>query len=114
MLEFINTFLSNHSTSNIIWLAIGFGGQALFAMRFIVQWISSEKQRKSVIPIAFWYFSIGGSLVLLFYAIHIRDLVFLSGQLFGMIVYSRNLFFIYSHRKESRLNDNTKQQGTPA
>lgn len=81
-----------------IWLIIGFLGQALFSARFIIQWIASEKQRKSVVPLAFWYFSLFGGLVLLAYAIHRRDPVFILGQAFGAVIYLRNLYFIYRER----------------
>jgi lipid-A-disaccharide synthase-like uncharacterized protein len=81
-----------------IWLAIGFLGQALFSMRFLVQWIASERRKESVIPIYFWYFSVGGGLTLLAYAIHRVDPVFMVGQAAGLFVYSRNLYLI--HRKE--------------
>lgn len=82
-----------------IWLIIGFLGQALFSARFIIQWIASEKQRKSVVPLAFWYFSLLGGLVLLAYAIHRRDPVFVLGQAFGAVIYVRNLYFIYRERR---------------
>lgn len=82
-----------------IWLIIGFLGQALFSARFIIQWIASEKQRKSVVPLAFWYFSLFGGLVLLAYAIHRRDPVFILGQAFGAVIYLRNLYFIYRERR---------------
>ena len=75
-------------------IVVGFAGQGLFAMRFIIQWLSSEKQAKSVIPIAFWYFSIGGGSVLFLYAIWRQDLVFMSGQGLGLFIYLRNLYFI--------------------
>lgn len=81
-----------------IWLAIGFVGQALFSMRFLVQWIASERRKESVIPIYFWYFSVGGGLTLLAYAVHRVDPVFMVGQAAGLFVYSRNLYLI--HRKE--------------
>ena len=84
---------------DIIWLVIGFSGQILFSMRFILQWIYSEKYRKSIIPISFWYFSLLGGITLLAYAIHKKDPVFIAGQLFGVFVYSRNLYFIYRERK---------------
>lgn len=106
MADALTTFLANHSTASLVWVMIGFAGQALFAMRFLVQWLSSEKEKRSVIPVAFWYFSIGGSLILLAYAIHIRDVVFLSGQLFGMLVYSRNLFFVFNEKKLNKANTN--------
>lgn len=87
-----------------IWLTIGFVGQGLFSARFIAQWLASEKQRKSIIPLQFWYFSIIGGTTLLIYAIHQRDPVFILGQLFGVIVYARNLHFIFQERKQLRLN----------
>ncbi len=82
-----------------IWLIIGFLGQALFSARFIIQWLASEKERKSVVPLAFWYFSLFGGVVLLAYAIHRRDPVFILGQAFGAIIYVRNLYFIYAERR---------------
>ena len=84
-----------------IWLGIGFMGQALFSMRFLIQWISSEKQKKSVIPIAFWYFSLGGGVTLLSYAIFRLDPVFIVGQAGGLLVYSRNLYFVYRERRQA-------------
>ncbi len=83
------------------WLAIGFMGQALFSMRFLIQWISSEKQKKSVIPIAFWYFSLGGGVTLLSYAIFRLDPVFILGQAGGLLVYSRNLYFVMRDRRQA-------------
>jgi lipid-A-disaccharide synthase-like uncharacterized protein len=77
-----------------VWLAIGFLGQGLFFMRFFVQWLASERKGKSHIPISFWYFSLGGSMILLTYAIYRLDPVFICGQLFGVLVYVRNLQLI--------------------
>lgn len=77
-----------------LWLGIGFLGQALFSARFILQWIVSEKRRKSVTPVAFWYFSLAGGVILLSYAIHRRDTVFIVGQAVGLVVYVRNLMLI--------------------
>jgi lipid-A-disaccharide synthase-like uncharacterized protein len=82
-----------------IWLAIGFGGQAMFAARFLVQWLVSEKKRESVIPKAFWYLSIGGGAVLLAYAIHQRDPVFILGQSTGVFIYARNLMLLSRQRR---------------
>jgi len=81
------------------WLVVGFAGQALFGMRFIIQWIISEKRRESVIPLPFWYLSIGGSLILLTYAIHKQDPVFILGQSLGSIIYIRNLILISRKKK---------------
>ncbi len=77
------------------WVVLlGYAGQALFTMRFLVQWIASERAGKSVIPLAFWFFSIGGGLLLFGYAPYIKDPVFILGQGFGVFVYLRNLYFI--------------------
>ena len=81
------------------WLVIGFIGQALFGARFIIQWIVSEKKGESTIPLAFWYCSIGGAIVLLTYAIYKEDPVFIVGQSLGSIVYVRNLILIDRKRK---------------
>lgn len=82
-----------------IWLIVGFAGQALFSARFIVQWLVSEREKKSVFPIAFWYFSIGGGVTLLAYAVYRQDPVFIVGQLSGLLIYFRNLYFVIHERK---------------
>ena len=78
-----------------VWLAIGFAGQLMFMARFMVQWIASEREKRSVIPVAFWYISLAGSLVLLSYAIHKRDPVFILGLSLNSLIYVRNLWLIY-------------------
>ena len=83
-----------------LMIIVGFGGQALFASRFIIQWIRSEKDKKSVIPVAFWYFSIGGGTVLLLYAIWRQDPVIICGQGLGLFIYARNLYFILRPQTE--------------
>lgn len=80
------------------WLAIGFLGQALFSARFIVQWIVSERHRRSVIPVAFWFFSLGGGMTLLAYSIYRQDPVYITGQAGGLFIYFRNLYLIYRER----------------
>jgi lipid-A-disaccharide synthase-like uncharacterized protein len=82
-----------------LWLVIGFLGQALFSARFIVQWVQSERVKKSVFPVAFWYFSIAGGITLLAYAIYREDPVFIVGQLTGLFIYFRNLYFVVYERK---------------
>lgn len=82
-----------------IWLGVGFLGQAMFSMRFLIQWLTSEKQGKSVIPTAFWYFSIAGGVTLLAYAIWRADPVFIVGQAAGLLIYARNLYFIFRDRR---------------
>lgn len=79
--------------ANTLWLGIGFLGQTLFGMRFVVQWLSSERQRRSVMPLAFWYFSLAGGVTLLAYAIWRKDPVFIVGQGLGLAIYLRNLQF---------------------
>ncbi len=88
------------TTGEIIWVAIGFIGQGLFSMRFLIQWIVSEKVKRSIVPVAFWYFSIGGGMTLLAYAIYRTDPVFIAGQAGGLIIYARNLYFIHRNRGE--------------
>jgi lipid-A-disaccharide synthase-like uncharacterized protein len=80
------------------WILVGYVGQALFAMRFVVQWIASERARRSVIPVAFWFFSIGGGALLFVYSLYIRDPVFIIGQGLGLFVYLRNLYFVSRER----------------
>ena len=77
-----------------LWLSVGFLGQVCFSMRFLVQWIASERKQESVIPVAFWFFSIGGGATLLVYAIYRQDPVFILGQGAGLLVYGRNLYLI--------------------
>jgi lipid-A-disaccharide synthase-like uncharacterized protein len=85
------------------WLyLLGFAGQSLFALRFIVQWVASERKGESIIPIYFWYLSLVGSMILLAYAIFRRDPVFILGQSTGFIVYTRNLMLIYRKRAASQ------------
>ena len=86
-----------------VWTAIGVLGQLCFTMRFAWQWLTSEKQKRSVIPIAFWYFSLAGGSILLVYAIARGDLVITLGQSFGLVVYVRNLILI--HRERRRLDE---------
>jgi lipid-A-disaccharide synthase-like uncharacterized protein len=88
-------------TAEHFWLTIGFLGQAFFSMRFLVQWVASERRKESVIPLSFWFFSIGGGLTLLIYAIYRLDPVFIVGQGAGLFVYLRNLYLI--RRKQSGL-----------
>lgn len=90
------------SNTEYIWLAIGLLGQGIFSARFIIQWLVSEKEKKSVIPVAFWYLSLLGGVTLLLYALYKRDPVFIIGQFSGIFIYSRNLFLIHRERS-SRL-----------
>jgi lipid-A-disaccharide synthase-like uncharacterized protein len=80
------------------WVALGFLAQGLFTLRFLVQWIASERAGKSVVPLAFWLFSIGGGLLMLVYALYIKDPVFITGQAFGVFIYLRNVYFVMRDR----------------
>jgi lipid-A-disaccharide synthase-like uncharacterized protein len=82
------------------WVLLGFVAQAMFTMRFLVQWLASERVGKSVIPLAFWWFSISGGLLLFAYALYRRDPVFILGQGFGVFVYLRNLQFVLRERRQ--------------
>ncbi|HHN74375.1 MAG TPA: hypothetical protein ENK10_04025 [Acidobacteria bacterium] len=82
-------------STDAIWMTVGFAGQAMFSMRFLVQWLASEKQKRSVVPRAFWYFSVAGGVILLSYAIHRLDPVFILGQGMGLFIYGRNLWLIH-------------------
>ncbi|MFM7625505.1 MAG: lipid-A-disaccharide synthase N-terminal domain-containing protein [Gammaproteobacteria bacterium] len=84
----------------LAWIVVGFMGQALFSARFIVQWLASERVKRSIVPRAFWYFSLAGGATLLAYAIHKRDPVFIAGQGLGLFVYLRNLYLIHSGRQQ--------------
>jgi len=95
----VGGYLHDVFVGNIdLGILIGYIAQAMFAMRFVVQWIASERAGKSVVPIAFWVFSIGGGLMLLGYALYRKDPVFIIGQAFGVFVYLRNLQFVMRGR----------------
>jgi len=81
-----------------IWLVIGFAAQLVFSLRFIVQWIASERAGKSVVPVAFWFISLIGGTMLFAYAVHRRDPVFIFGQATGVFIYTRNLILIYRNK----------------
>lgn len=84
-----------------VWLVIGLVGQTMFFMRFFVQWIASERARKSVVPLGFWYLSLAGGAILLAYSIYRRDPVFVLGQAVGLFIYSRNLWLIFQEGKNA-------------
>lgn len=100
MSEMLYEFLGVESAVEFWWVIIGFGGQMLFTARFLIQWIASERAGRSTVPIAFWWFSMGGGAVLLSYAIHRGDPVFILGQSMGVFIYARNLWLI---RREKHL-----------
>lgn len=87
--------------TNAMWIAFGLVGQACFFSRFLVQWIASERAGRSVVPVAFWFFSIGGAVILLSYSLYRKDIVFVLGQSVGIFIYLRNLYLI---RREKKAN----------
>ena len=88
-------------TETSLWIGIGFAGQLLFTSRFLVQWIASERRRESVVPVAFWWFSLAGGVTLLSYALWRHDPVFILGQAMGLVVYARNLALIHAKNREA-------------
>ncbi len=89
-------------TSIDTWVVIGLFGQFMFTMRFVMQWLASEKARKSVVPVSFWFFSVMGGLIVLAYAVHKKDPVFILGQGMGLLIYARNIYFIFKERRSGR------------
>ena len=89
-------------SSETLWLVIGFTGQVFFSARFLVQWLHSERHKRSLIPLAFWYFSVLGSLTLLTYAIYRKDPVFIVGQSAGLLIYTRNLQLLARERRRNK------------
>jgi lipid-A-disaccharide synthase-like uncharacterized protein len=87
-------FMHVETTTELLWVLFGLFGQLMFTGRFLVQWIASERARKSVIPVVFWYFSLAGGMILLSYAIYRKDPVFILGQSLGVFIYCRNLWLI--------------------
>src|SRR3954447_732961 len=83
------------------WVVVGFVAQALFSMRFLVQWIASERAGRSIVPTAFWIFSIGGGVLLFAYSLYRKDPVFIAGQGFGLFIYLRNLYFVLRERGQA-------------
>ena len=103
--EVLSNFVGQHPKFQVdFWVIFGFIGQAMFTMRFFIQWIASEKRKQSVIPVSFWYFSLGGGLILLSYAIHRMDPVFILAYLPGNFIYFRNLYFVYRRKEPSSLD----------
>ncbi|MEL6610367.1 MAG: lipid-A-disaccharide synthase N-terminal domain-containing protein [Pseudomonadota bacterium] len=88
-------FFEIDTARELWWLVFGLAAQAMFFMRFFVQWISSERQRKSVMPRAFWWFSLGGGVMLLIYGFAQREPIIILGQAVGIVIYLRNIWFIY-------------------
>ncbi len=111
MLAKLANWWVNTSTTEVIWLAVGFLAQLMFSMRFIIQWIASERAKRSIVPEAFWYFSLIGGAMLFAYAIYRFDPVFMLGQGMGLFIYARNLQMIRSAKRPD--NSTREIAGTP-
>ncbi|MDX2159369.1 MAG: lipid-A-disaccharide synthase N-terminal domain-containing protein [Hyphomicrobiaceae bacterium] len=97
------------STAELIWLAVGFVAQLMFSMRFIIQWIASERARASIVPEVFWYFSVAGGALLFAYAVYRLDPVFMLGQGSGLLIYARNIHLIWQEKaRDGRVGDATR------
>jgi len=99
MTETLFGWLNVQGWAEFWWVAFGLAGQLLFMGRFLVQWIASEREHRSVVPVAFWYFSIGGGVILFTYALYRADPVFILGQSVGLFIYSRNLWLIHAEKR---------------
>lgn len=95
-------FLGVETLAEFVWVLVGLGGQLVFSARFLLQWAASERAGRSVVPVAFWWLSIGGAAVLLSYAIHRGDPVFILGQSMGFAIYARNLWLIHAEKRSLR------------
>ena len=101
------------SKLEIIWLCIGFFGQSLFFMRWLIQWLASERHNESRMPIAIWYMSLGGGMITLAYAIYRKDPVFIAGQSVGAFVYLRNLMLLRNNSRAQRRDASPQPQHEP-
>ena len=95
----LTSWWASTPTSELVWIAIGFTAQFMFSMRFIVQWVASERARRSIVPEMFWYFSFAGGAMLLAYAIYRSDPVFILGQGMGLLIYVRNIHLIWNEKQ---------------
>ncbi len=98
-MQWVKEILNVQTTAEMWWVLFGFLAQMMFMGRFVIQWIASERARDSVVPLAFWYFSLIGGVMLLAYAIYRRDPVFILGQAMGIAIYARNLWLIAQARR---------------
>ena len=99
MSDTVFSWLNVQGWGEFWWVVFGLAGQLLFMGRFLVQWIASEREGRSVMPIAFWYFSIGGGIILFTYALYRADPVFILGQSVGLFIYLRNLWLIQAEKR---------------
>jgi lipid-A-disaccharide synthase-like uncharacterized protein len=101
LIEFFRSSIVEQVAGSPFWFLIGLAGQMIFGFRFVLQWLVSEYKKQSHVPVAFWYISIVGSLVLLSYSIHRKDPVFMLGLSLNTLIYVRNLHLIHSQKKNA-------------
>jgi lipid-A-disaccharide synthase-like uncharacterized protein len=99
MLQSLASWFDKQSATELTWLAIGFLAQGMFMMRFVIQWLASERVKRSIVPETFWYFSLGGGVMLLAYSLWRMDPVYILGQTLGTVIYARNIYFIWTHKQ---------------
>jgi lipid-A-disaccharide synthase-like uncharacterized protein len=105
------TLLNISSPAGYIWVGLGFLGQVLFTGRMIVQWLVSEKHKRSVVPPMFWWMSLAGSTMLMAYFLWRRDPIGLLGQAFGWFIYVRNLWMIYRPKDAAGMTPQPAEAG---
>ncbi|WP_226549390.1 lipid-A-disaccharide synthase N-terminal domain-containing protein [Celeribacter naphthalenivorans] len=98
-MQWLMTILHVETVAELWWVLFGLSAQLMFTARFLLQWIASERAKNSVMPVAFWYFSLAGGVMLLIYALYRKDPVFVLGQALGVVIYVRNLWLIYANRR---------------
>ncbi|MBF9030557.1 lipid A biosynthesis protein [Rhodobacterales bacterium HKCCE3408] len=98
-MDTILEFFKVDTTAELVWVVVGLCGQLVFTMRFVIQWLASERQRRVVVPELFWWFSIIGGVTLFLYAVHRGDPVFMLGQSLGIFIYARNLWLIHAEKR---------------
>ncbi|WP_417262722.1 lipid-A-disaccharide synthase N-terminal domain-containing protein [Celeribacter sp.] len=98
-MQWLMTILHVETVTELWWVLFGLSAQLMFTARFLLQWIASERAKNSVMPVAFWYFSLAGGVMLLIYALYRKDPVFVLGQALGVVIYVRNLWLIYANRR---------------
>lgn len=99
MMQQLLVYFKIHSVSDLAWLALGIFAQLMFTFRFVIQWLVSEKQKRSVVPTAFWWFSLAGGVLLLAYGIQRGEPIIILGQALGLVVYIRNLMLVHQGKK---------------
>jgi lipid-A-disaccharide synthase-like uncharacterized protein len=101
IIEFFRSSITEQVAGNPFWFTVGLAGQMVFGARFILQWIVSEYKKRSHVPVAFWYISLVGSMILLCYSIHRKDLIFMLGLSLNTLIYIRNLHLIHKHPQKT-------------